>query len=197
MIKQLDSSIVKEIAIKLSNHYNTKMISKSQSTFILIIANILSIFKIIDKNKFMKFYATTILKTIYLPFEVGDEKNSDWSLNSQLAIITHEHQHVQQSNKLGAVNFIFKYLFNNYQRMLLEVEAYTCNLEINFYLIDDVYDIKYIVSSLKNYAISDENIVIAEDKLIRAKNLVLSKVISTESSNFVIKNLDILLFLKK
>ena len=95
---------------------------------------------------FMENYTTTLGDRIYVPFEIGgDEK----SLVTQLAICTHEHQHVCQWRK-DKTGFIIRYLADRAQRALYEAEAMLSSLE-TYAMFGETRDARKLADKLKHY----------------------------------------------
>lgn len=67
-------------------------------------------------------FATTVFRTIFLPFAPG-VPDEVWTLEQQLAVIAHESIHVDQYNRLGIDVMVANY-GTSAGRAMLECEAY-------------------------------------------------------------------------
>ena len=112
--------------------YNTKTIRKDDSDLMALVGTTLGLLGVIDKDRFMKGFTTTINRAIYVPFEIGVD-TPEHPLWSQLVICAHEHQHVEQVDREGWATFAAKYVCDHAARAVYEAEAYRCNIELQWW----------------------------------------------------------------
>src|SRR5574342_872634 len=99
-MRDITSEEVKKLWKYIQSIYKTKVINKSNSIEMKLVARVLDILNIANKNKFLNNSATTIRKSIYLPFSIGETNSIHKSLWHQIEICAHEHEHVLQYNRL-------------------------------------------------------------------------------------------------
>lgn len=73
-------------------------------------------------------YATTIGRTIYVPQPIGSP-HAVWDLWGQVVTITHECQHIAQTDRMGALPYAWRYA-SAAGRTALEAEAYSTELDL-------------------------------------------------------------------
>lgn len=166
---KLSSDLVKAFWKHMSNLYGTRITNKSDSNFMKLISQFLDIMKIQDKAMFMNNYATTIGKTIYLPFEIG-EVSGKWDLPKQMSICPHEHQHVQQYLRHGFA-YNFKYLTNSSDRARYEAEAYSTNIDMHYWYTGKLLNAHDLANKLFNYGCNLADVEMAE-KLLKSYSFV-------------------------
>lgn len=153
----------------LSGHYRTSIVRKGDSEMALV-AMFLDNMGIVDRERFLSRYTTTIGQTIYVPFVIGD--GDDAALWGQVVTAVHEHQHVEQAQRLGFATFATAYLFDSSRRAAFEAEAYRTTLELHRWryhetLTDD--DCDRIAGKLADYACTPEQIEFAA-KYLKTSN---------------------------
>lgn len=179
MQKELTKDIVVQFYKYMEKVYGSKIIYKKDSILMKIIGTILSLFKIVDKEKFMKSFATTILKTIYVPFITGE--GDEVELKKQVSCCVHEHIHVQQYTK-EKLKFLYNYLSNSRERAIYEAIAYSSNIEMYFYDTGKILDSAMLADKLVLYGCSKEDIAFAKYILDqRTKIIKLDGVVSQPS----------------
>jgi hypothetical protein len=157
------SQMIEEYSNHISKIYNIKITSKKNSFLMKFIAWFLNLFNIMSKKVFMNIFTTTIGKTIYVPFKLGDEACS-LSLEGQFVTLIHENQHVLQYMKEGFL-FMIKYLISSSARAKYEAEAYSSNLELCYFLHNSLFEISSVANSLKYYNCSQKDIMLATEIL--------------------------------
>lgn len=145
----------------MDNEYDSETERKSKSSFMKMIGWFLDVIGVQDKNMFMNDYATTIKRKIYVPFFVG---GNELTLIQQVMICVHEHQHIEQYNRLKG-KYTMGYLFNSHKRALYEAEAYSTNIEIYYWLTGRIMNTKELANKLKEYGCNDDDIKVAKKVL--------------------------------
>src|SRR5262249_28101861 len=115
----------------MTGTFGASVIDKRSATEMQVVAGVLGALGIVNREEFLRRFATTIGKRIYLPFDVGDAAQG-WSLWSQVAVLTHECQYIVQYNANGPLGFSWRYLTNTAARAAFEAEAYRCQLELQW-----------------------------------------------------------------
>jgi len=182
-MKDLTSRDVRRFWDYMMDHYRTTLIRKGDidlskigdgGNFVDLLANLgggaemqlvalfLDKLDVIDKRTFMERYTTTLGDRIYIPFEIGDA--STHSLESQVKVCVHEHQHVLQYRH-EPISFVIRYLADRAQRAIFEAEAFRCNLEISWWLTEGeftIYQAQSVAEALKNYGCSSDDIAVVK-----------------------------------
>lgn len=172
---------VKDFWSYMQNEFGSSVEQKNHSKVMEVAATLLDTLDIQDKDVFMKNFVTTLLSTIYIPFEIGDS-SSDWSMWSQIRVCVHEHQHVVQGRREGWSRFGSKYMTSSSFRAGYEAEAYGCDLEMEFWRTGQILDIDQRVSSLKLYGCSDSDIEMAKQILNIRADVVVQGVVENLAS---------------
>jgi hypothetical protein len=105
--------------------------------------------KVLTTPGFLDHYTTTVGKRIYTPFTVG-EAHEFWSLEAQVAVCAHEHQHVEQLNRDG-LKFLWSYATSTMARAAYEIEAYETSLDVQWFLRGQTVDPHHYAEGLANY----------------------------------------------
>ena len=164
--------------------YKTKVIPKSDSTWMQGISLFLDAIGVLDKNAFMNNYSTTIHRTIYIPFSIGVARKGQ-TLWQQMVTCVHEHQHVIQCDKEGMLVFDANYLTQQERRALYEAEAYRCNMEMYYWRTKEILSPEMLAAKLANYGCNATSIKLAETSLTSAaQTIIKGGGITTEASKF-------------
>lgn len=154
--------IVRGLWAHLSRTLGTTVVSKPNAIEMRIIASALATLGILDADTFLREYATTLGRRIYLPFTVG-VANSEWGLWSQMLTAVHEHQHVVQLDDHGPVAFAARYLGSRSRRALIEAEAYRTSLELHYWRFGTVPPIDGMAKRvLHGYGLRDADIQVVQ-----------------------------------
>src|SRR5262245_36467716 len=111
----------------MTDHFGTTVIDKRGAVEMRLVARALDALGILNRERFLDSFATTIRRRIYLPFEIGGGDQGD--LWHQIVLCVHEHQHVVQHDRRG-LRYEIAYLTDRTERARLEAEAYRCHLEL-------------------------------------------------------------------
>jgi hypothetical protein len=147
IIENLNSQSVESFWESMDEEYNSVTEQKTKSSFMKVIGWFLDVIGVQNKDLFMEDYATTIKRTIYVPFHIG---GNEISLIQQVVTCVHEHQHIEQYNRLKG-KYMLGYLFNSRKRALYEAEAYSTNIEIYYWLTGKVLNTAGLANILKEY----------------------------------------------
>jgi hypothetical protein len=159
----ITSQLVKDFYAAALTKYNAKLVNKDDSAFMKIISSFLDGIGVLDKDKFMNEFVTTIGATIYVPYEVGME--GKWNLWGQISVLTHELTHCEQFHDSPA-EFMIKYIVNKSDRATYEAQAYGTDLEMKYWFTPGQgYDIKKRAQSLLNYGLQQQHCDYAAEHL--------------------------------
>ena len=167
---ELNSQMVKAFWQHMMDTYGSKVVTKSDSTFMSSVGWSLGAMGIVDKNKFMTRYSTTIGKTIYPYYEIGNTEDKALLAN-QISNCVHEHDHVIQYLK-NPSGYNFNYVFKHDRRARYEAEAYTCNIELYHWYADIILDPAIIAHKLYDYGCNSSDVEMAEAILKGNANIV-------------------------
>src|SRR5262249_6579697 len=129
-----------------------------------VVAGVLGALGIVNREDFLRRFATTIGKRIYLPFDVGDAAQG-WSLWGQVMVLTHECQHIVQYNANGPLGFSWRYLTNTAARAAFEAEAYRCQLELQWWRTRTLLSPAELAGSLRSYGVTEADVQVAQKTL--------------------------------
>lgn len=153
--------LVKKFWDYMSGCYDSRIVKRSNAWEMKIVARFLSLIRAMDVDTFMKKFATTLGSRIYIPFEPGDQNNSEWSLWEQIVVGVHEHQHVWQYDHEGRT-FMWKYLLRSSGRAHYEADAYRCNIEMHYWRYGKMPDAHRLAEMLKAYKCNATDIAVTE-----------------------------------
>ena len=130
----ITSNQVKDFWSFMMKEFGAKVEQKNDAMLMKVAAEFLESLHIQSKDDFMKHFVTTIGKTIYIPFVIGDLGLDDrWPLWNQVRVCVHECQHVVQGEREGWAAFGSKYLTSSSYRAGYEAEAFGCDMEMEFW----------------------------------------------------------------
>lgn len=153
----ITSQLVKDFYGVACTKYGANVTSKSNSDFMKLVGSFLDGIGVIDKEKFMRQYTTTIGATIYSPYEIGvDGGSGGYDLWDQVKILCHELVHVVQY-KTHPAKFLVLYLASPSDRASYEAEAYAADLQLFYWMYGHGYDTAQRAKSLLNYGLKQEH----------------------------------------
>jgi hypothetical protein len=144
----------------MQDRYRTSVRSKADATEMVVVAYALERMGILSAQAFLRQYATTIGRRIYLPFTPGEGVD----LWAQIVTCVHEHQHVEQLDREG-LEFAFNYVARPAKRALYEAEAARSNMEMHFWRTGQVPSADAIASGLRAYGLSEADVAAAREAL--------------------------------
>jgi hypothetical protein len=160
---------VKNFWAYMSKEYDSTVIQKADSELMKVVAWFLDVVNVQEDEQFMKDFTTTLWKRIYIPFELGvGDGDTLWR---QIRTCVHEHQHIEQGERDGWLEFGGKYLTSPSFRANYEAEAYGCDMELEYWRNppSDFDALQYglgRIESLKNYGCSAEDIEQAKQTIV-------------------------------
>lgn len=169
----------------MTSTFRAKVSPKKNAVEMLALALALSRMGVLDRKDFLENYATTLGRTIYLPFEPGAE-SGPWKLWEQVMVMAHECQHVVQYDRLGPARFGRDYLASTSGRAKLEAEAYRTNLELHHWRTGHVPDAHALASVLTNYGCNDADVAFVDQYLRLSSASVLAGAVINRTSSAAI-----------
>lgn len=160
---RITPELVRGLWKHLQAHFGTVTIPKERSPLMRAVGRVLDAGGILDRDGFMDRFTTVIDRRIYAPFEVGDPEGA--SLFGQLDTGIHEHQHVVQIERDGRLRMWSSYLGSSRQRALYEAEAYTCGIELSWWVHGRHAEPAWIAATLQHYGCSRADIEAATEVL--------------------------------
>ncbi len=161
--------------------YQSQVVDKKSSSKMKLAGWFLEKMGILDRQSFLENFTTTIGRSIYIPYKIGEEKNG-FSLWAQASICVHEHQHIEQLDREGYVAFSCQYLFSSSKRAAYEAEAYLCNIELHFWRYGKLLDPYLLAAKLKHYGCSKKDIAVTQAFLEEASDKVCQGEVITRAS---------------
>lgn len=155
MTRDVTPEMVTGLWSHLGTRYRTQVIDKASADEMKLVSRALAQMGILDADRFMERYTTTIGLSIYTPFEVGVEEGR-FTLERQLHIGVHEHKHAKQYID-GEVRFMLEYIGDPARRAHYEAQAMTVNLELDYWLGRTDPRIDGRTAHLVDYAIGEKD----------------------------------------
>jgi hypothetical protein len=172
----------------MQERFGTTTVNKDDAVEMQIIASVLDTLGILDKERFLKSFTTTLGRKIYTPFEVGTP-NDGWDLWDQVVVCVHEHQHVVQHDREGLA-FEVSYVADRAARARFEAEAYRSNLEMHFWRFGHPMRSRPLADLLHDYGCRPEDVEIAAHSLALANVSVRRGAVLNESTRAALDWLD-------
>ena len=167
----LTADQVRGLWAHMAKRYRARVIHKATAAEMLVLSRFLDRIGVADEQDFMRRFATTIGRWIYVPFTPG-ERTQTWSLLEQAVVCVHECHHIHQYDKFGPFLFGWQYVMSTARRTLLEVEAYRCNMEMHWALERRLVPPEQLAAHLRAYGVTDEDVRNAERMLRSASRTV-------------------------
>jgi hypothetical protein len=155
--KQPTPDVVRAFWKHMNDSFDARVIPKAGAVEMRAAAWALELMGITDASGFLKRFATTVGRRIYVPFTVG-EPAERWDLWHQIEVGAHEHQHIAQSDREGSVRFAWQYLRDEAARARYEAEARSVNLELHFWRFGKLPSVAEWVKNLEQFGLSEGHI---------------------------------------
>lgn len=172
----------------MQERFGTTTVNKADAVEMQIVASVLDALGILDKERFLKSFTTTLGRKIYTPFDVGSA-NDVWDLWDQVVVCVHEHQHVVQHDREG-LSFEVSYVADRAARARFEAEAYRSNLEMHFWRYGTTTRSRPLAALLHDYGCRPEDVEIAAHSLALANVSVRRGAVLNESTRAALDWLD-------
>jgi hypothetical protein len=155
----------------MTQKYGSTVVAKSGSVPMQAAGWALEKMGIMDAPTFLRDYTTTIGKTIYVPFEIGEAPSAE-ARYQQIIVAVHEHMHVLQFTRDGKWVFGSRYLLSKAARALYEAEAYRCDIEMAYWRSAVMPSPKELAQKLEHYGCSPLDIEVAEKYLMASAQTI-------------------------
>lgn len=132
MIVTPSTAEVQQFYQHMATQFGVVQVDKHDSQTMQLIAGALQLMGIVDAETFMAQFTTTLGHHMYTPFTPGIATPT-WDLWAQIEVCVHECQHIHQYEAAGAPQFAWDYLTSHVARAQYEAEAYTCDLEMQWW----------------------------------------------------------------
>lgn len=155
-----------------SEAFDSRFAGKGDSELMKRAAFLLQLAGVLDAERFLERFATTIGSRIYLPWVPGAVGPGVPSLWSQVDTCVHEHVHVEQWRRDPA-EFVYRYTQPD-GRALLEADAIGAELEVQWWRGDEDLNghILRAVDGLKAYALGVLDRAIAREALLMRAEMI-------------------------
>lgn len=163
----------------LQERFNLRLVAKDNAFEMSLVGQALESLGVMDQRDFLRRYATTIGRTIYLPFELGDAGSR--GLVSQARTIAHEAQHAHDYTTLGGPSWAFKYLTDHAHRAVSEARAMTTSAEVGWLIEGVLPESAQAAEKLRAYALGDADIATVAAHLRIAYKTIAAGGVTTEA----------------
>ena len=132
------SAIVRGLYDHLQRRYGSRLVDRSESKPFQVLADLVSLLGIADRESYLRRTVTTIGHTIYAPFTPG-EASPPYDLWTQIVVAAHEHEHIVQAEESGGdLAFILRYLVSPSDRAVFEARAFFSTFELEYWRYGEV-----------------------------------------------------------
>lgn len=138
-------------------------VDKNNAPEMQLLADLLQLLGIQDRQSFLTNFTTTIGTRIYTPFEVG-VPTREYPLWAQMVIAVHEHQHVYQYRAEG-IEYMTRYLASGIERADYEAEAYRTRAELDWWRFGTLDSVDDLADHLLAYNCTPAQIGLAHEIL--------------------------------
>jgi hypothetical protein len=172
----------------MQERFGTTTVNKADAVEMQIVAGVLDALGILDKERFLQSFTTTLGRKIYTPFDVGSA-NAVWDLWDQVVVCVHEHQHVVQHDREG-LSFELSYVADRAARARFEAEAYRSNLEMHFWRFGTTTRSRPLAELLHDYGCRPEDVEVAAHSLALSAISVRRGAVMNEATSAALEWLD-------
>lgn len=164
----------------MARRFNFTVIEKTDSDLMPIVSRALDVFGIMDKDTFLKRYATTVVdpfldrKWVYIPWVPGVGSQS--SRAAQMRVLSHETEHTIQGED---INFILRYARSRSKRAHYEALATQAELETHCLLTGKPLNVSYAANRLKAYGVRAADIDVTKQHLALVNMVVVRGAVGT------------------
>jgi hypothetical protein len=176
---------VREFWRFMLGEFNTELVEEGRPLDMQVLVRALRVLGIVDQRRFLRSFAITLGRQIYLPFRIGVPQPG-WDLWSQVVVCVHEHQHVVQYDR-DETAFLVDYLTSRSARARFEAEAYRSNLELEYWRTGKVPSADSLAERLLEYGCGDEDVEVAECALALSAVAVRRRGVLNEASHVALE----------
>lgn len=184
-MKDPTSQQVADFHVEILRRFDAKIRDKSDSARMRAASWFLDKMGIMDAEEFMNNYTTVIPPVIYASYRVADP--SSIPLWSQIKCVTHECQHIYQAQQDGFVTFTANYAGSKVCRASYEAEAYSCDIELEYWRTGLILDARIFAKKLLAYNCDKEDVEFAEKMLLSRIDTIKSGGIINKASQVAIE----------
>jgi hypothetical protein len=188
MSAQLEPEDVRGLWKYLQERFGSCIVTKSDAKEMQAIGTLLDALGILDKEKFLNEYCTTIGHAIYVPFQIGVPQPG-WDLWQQVMAACHEHQHVVQHVRDGLA-YEVGYATDTSARARHEAEAYLSNIELERWRTGQIPTPRRFAEKLAHYGCTEQDILWAAKYLTLSAETIRLGGVVTEAGAIVLDWLD-------
>lgn len=184
---KLSKKLVLDYHSYMSRKFHFEIINKGGSDLMGLVSNALEILGIMDKEKFMKRYAMTIVnpftdeKFVYIPWTPG--VGSQTARAYQLRVLAHEVEHTLQGESL---KFVPRYFYSKSHRAHYEAKAIRAELELWWYLYGIPMNTEAASRRLAAYQVRSSDIRVTKKELDLANRVICRGAIGTDAGKAAI-----------
>jgi len=183
--KHPNATLVRDFWAFMTKHFRTRAVVKADAVEMRAVGAALDAMGVADKRDFMRRFATTIGRRIYLPFTPGDD-HSTWDPWEQMRTCAHEHEHVVQMDRDGAFRYGYRYLRSDAARAQYEADARTTELELHFWRFGSIPRLELAIEGLASYSLGRSDIAAALTTLRSNAEAVKRGAVLTEAGRVAI-----------
>jgi hypothetical protein len=181
---EITASLTRQFWRAMNERFGTRVVPKRSSAFMAMVGVGLDVIGVMDRQTFLSRYTTVVGRRIYPWFELGEgDERRRWY---QIVVCVHEHQHVVQARRDGLSGFTLPYLYSSRRRALIEAEAYSCNLEMNWWRDRQMPEPCELAGRLSEYGCKEADVAAAGDFLEAAAQRIRDGEVVNEASRFAI-----------
>lgn len=182
--------VVRAFYAHMAREYGATVVPKADSSLMSAAGVFLGAIGIIDRDAFARRFVTTIGSAVYAPFSPGDD-STGWPLWSQIEVMAHECQHVQQRRDRGLRHEI-DYLASTAKRAHAEAEAYAVNAALHHWRhgVIEPWWCAHTSRLLRSYGCTDTDVLVAERHLRMIAGSVRASVVVSHAARTAIMWLD-------
>jgi hypothetical protein len=186
---KLTPELVRGLWDYMSKTYQSRVLDKRTSDLMDLCGWGLDLMGIQDREQFLQDFSTTFFDTIWIPFEIGKPVGK-WDLWLQIVICVHEHHHVVQCRRDGALEFASKYLASDTERAVYEAEAYRGAVELHWWRWGTILDTAKLARRLLHYGCTETEVHFVDEYLKVSADAIRHGAVINETSNVAIAYLE-------
>jgi len=167
----LNAQLVRDFYAHMTQRFGARVVPKGSALEMKLAAEFLELGRLFgmelpDRESFASYYVTTFGSTIYTPFKPGEPMDV-WDLWSQIEVLAHECEHVDQKRRRAHGAHELDYLTSTPKRAHIEAEAYRVNMELMVWRYGRLNaDAPHLLArKLKDYGCSVEDVLFVERHL--------------------------------
>jgi hypothetical protein len=187
-MKTLTKQLVIDYHKYMSQKFHFEIIQKSDCDMMPLVANALELLGIVNKDKFLRSFALTIVdpfydqKWVYIPWTPG--AGSQAALRKQVMVLAHEVEHTLQGED---IRWAPKYFTSKSYRAHMEAQAMRAELELCWYLTGKPANTKALADRLESYRVRSRDIRVTKKELDLVNMVVKRGAIGSDAGKAAIR----------